>query len=191
MNRDEAIAKLTTIFRRYGYEGTTLSKISEATGLSRASLYHHFPKGKEEIAAAVLQHVSQWFVQAVFAPLQAKGEPSERIGAMCRSICEFYHDGQEACLLALLSVGEAGDLFHAQLQGALNAWIERLASVLVETGLSEQDARMRAEDGIAQIQGALVLVRVLNDTAPFERTLDCLPRRLLKSSPDPLMTRGA
>jgi AcrR family transcriptional regulator len=181
MNREDAIAKLISVFRHYGYEGATLSKISEATGLGRASLYHHFPKGKEEIAGAVLQHVSQWFVQTVFAPLQAEGDPSERIHAMCRSIREFYRSGQDACLIALLSVGEASDLFQAQLQRSLNAWISRLAAVLVEVGFSEQEARTRAEDGIAQIQGSLVLVRVLNDTTPFERTLDQMPDRLLRS----------
>ncbi|MEM8810542.1 MAG: TetR/AcrR family transcriptional regulator, partial [Cyanobacteria bacterium P01_G01_bin.38] len=43
MTKDAAIAKLTPVFRRYGYEGASLSMLSKATGLGKASLYHHFP----------------------------------------------------------------------------------------------------------------------------------------------------
>ena len=54
MTREEAIAQLSKVFRQYGYEGATLARLSAATGLRKASLYHHFPKGKEKMAAAVL-----------------------------------------------------------------------------------------------------------------------------------------
>ena len=45
---------LTRVFQTYGYDGATLSRISDATGLQRASLYHRFPGGKEEMAKFVL-----------------------------------------------------------------------------------------------------------------------------------------
>ena len=61
MDRSEAVQKLVMVFRQHGYEGATLSKISEATGLGRASLYHHFPGGKQEMARAVLESVAAWF----------------------------------------------------------------------------------------------------------------------------------
>lgn len=46
MDRAEAVRRLVKTFRQSGYEGTTLSQISQATGLGKASLYHHFPNGK-------------------------------------------------------------------------------------------------------------------------------------------------
>lgn len=58
MSKEEVIAQLTKVFRQYGYEGATLARLSEATGLGKASLYHHFPKGKEEMAAVVLIETS-------------------------------------------------------------------------------------------------------------------------------------
>ena len=51
---EKLIERLTSVFRIYGYEGASLSRIAEATGLQRASLYHRFPGGKEEMAEAVL-----------------------------------------------------------------------------------------------------------------------------------------
>ena len=53
-SRADVIQALIDVFRRCGYDGATLSSISEATGLGRASLYHHFPGGKQEMAAVAI-----------------------------------------------------------------------------------------------------------------------------------------
>lgn len=60
MTREEAIAQLSKVFRQYSYEAVTLARLSAATGLGKASLYHHCLKGKEEMAA-VLNQKQQWF----------------------------------------------------------------------------------------------------------------------------------
>lgn len=38
---------------------------------------------------------------------------------------------------------------------------------------------MRSQDVIMEIQGALILVRILDDTAPFDRIITSLPEKLL------------
>ena len=48
MPKEEIITKLIPVFRYYGYEGATVSRLSEATGLKKASLYHHFQGGKSK-----------------------------------------------------------------------------------------------------------------------------------------------
>ena len=179
MSKDTAIPQLLRVFRQYGYEGATLAKLSEATGLGRASLYHHFPKGKQEMAASVLDYLNQGLQQNVLAPLHSDHPPVERIRAMNKNIDKFYHQGEQSCLLALLSVGEAHDLFQSQIQQALNLWIDSLAQVAIEAGVNSKTARHRAEDAVLQIQGALVLARGLNNTAIFERVLKSLPEMLL------------
>ena len=52
ITREDALDRITAVFRKWGYEGATLRMISEATGLGRASLYHHFPGGKDDMARA-------------------------------------------------------------------------------------------------------------------------------------------
>ena len=54
--------------------------------------------------------------------------------------------------------------------------------VVEETGVQPQEARLRAEDALMIIQGALVLVRVTNDTQPFERAISKLSQILLSDS---------
>ena len=180
IDKRDMIRSLVPVFRRYGYEGTTLARISKATGLGRASLYHHFPEGKQEIAKAVLDYVNEWFGATVLAPLEEANEPLKRLEAMCDSLSRFYDRGQEACLLAIFSIGESQDLFHLLTQQALRAWLDKLTQVLSETGLSGEQARQQAEDAVMQIQGALVLTRVLDSSAAFERVLEQLPEKLLR-----------
>jgi TetR/AcrR family transcriptional regulator, lmrAB and yxaGH operons repressor len=46
--RETVVAKLVDVFYEHGFDGTSLSIISERTGLQRASLYHHFPGVKRK-----------------------------------------------------------------------------------------------------------------------------------------------
>ncbi len=180
MSKEQVITKLIPVFRHYGYEGATMSRLSEATGLKKASLYHHFRGGKEQMAEAVLEYIGNWIQEHVFAPLKSDKTPRERIEAMCRGINEFYQTGQEPCVLSVMSVGEADNIFHRQLEQSLKTWIDTLAEIVEETGIKPQQARERAEDALMLIQGALVLVRVSNKTEPFERVISKLPQVLLE-----------
>ena len=181
MDKSKAVQELVKVFRQYGYEGATLSRISKATGLGRASLYHYFSGGKKEMAEAVLDYANQWFESTVLAPLQSSGEPRERLQAMSESLAQFYNHGRDSCLLSVFTLGD-DDLFHRQVQQALNIWIDSLTQVLTEAGFSVEQAHQRAEDAVMQIQGALVLTRGLDNTAPFERTLQQIPPKLLESA---------
>ncbi|PSO79489.1 MAG: TetR/AcrR family transcriptional regulator [Cyanobacteria bacterium QH_9_48_43] len=180
-SRNEIIPTIVKVFRQYGYDGTTLGRLSEVTGLGRASLYHHFPRGKKEMGAAVLNHMNDWLENSVLSPLRSGGTPHERLRDMSTNLNKFYSCGEDACLLAVLSLGESRDLFNAQIRQALNVWIDSLAEVLVDAGFKPKCARHRAEDAIMQIQGALVLARGLSDTTFFERVLQRLPEELLKA----------
>lgn len=179
MPKDDVIPKLVGVFRQYGYEGATLSRLSEATGLGRASLYHHFPQGKEGMATAVLDYLNQGLNDHILAPLQSDLPPEVRLQEMAERIDQFYVQGKQACLLALLSTGEAQDLFAKQVQTALRQWIEGLVAVAIEAGIAPEIARDQAEEVVLQIQGALVLTRGLNDSSIFQRVLKRLPELLL------------
>ena len=179
MPKEELVIKLIPVFRYYGYEGATVSRLSEATGLKKASLYHHFQGGKEQMAEAVLEYVSNWIDQQIFAPLRSDKPANERILAMTEGIAKFYESGKAPCLLAVMSLGEADNLFHQQLEHSLNKWLDELSEVVELTGVEQKEARLRAEDALMMIQGALVLVRVTDDTQPFKRVISKLSQVLL------------
>ncbi len=179
MSKEEVVTKLIPVFRHYGYEGATVSRLSAATGLKKASLYHHFQGGKEQMAAAVLEYINNWIEENVFAPLQSDKPPRDRILAMTEGIDKFYESGETPCVLAVMSLGEADNLFHQQLEQSLKQWLDELSKVVEETGVKPQQARQRAEEAMITIQGALVLVRVTKDTKIFQRAIAKIPQILL------------
>lgn len=178
MAKDKYIPCLLQLFRQYGYEGTTLSKIAQATGLGKASLYHHFPGGKEEMVSAVLDFLEWWSQEHIIGSLRSEGDALTRLQRMSASISEIYEKGRQPCLFAILLMGSAKDIFQDRVRAILNMWIEEMAQVLVEAGLYRTEARERAEDAAIAIQGALILARGLDDLSIFHRTLERLPQQM-------------
>ncbi|WP_319421632.1 TetR/AcrR family transcriptional regulator [Pleurocapsa sp. FMAR1] len=179
MSKEQAIIKLIPAFREYGYEGATLSLLSKASSLGKASLYHHFPGGKSEMAAAVFEYVGSCFSDVVLKSLQGENKPEAKIQAMCKSLQDFYNDGKNSCFLAIMSFGEADKLFHERVKAKLQQIIETLAQVLIDAKIEPEIAQKRSQDAIGTIQGALILVRILDDTEPFNRVIKSLPEKLL------------
>lgn len=172
IDEDELIARLTRVFRDIGYAGASLALLSEATGLKRASLYHRFPGGKEQMAREVLERAKEWLETHVLAPLDSNEPPEKRIDAMIANLDDFYAGGKEACLLNLLASGRGGEgQFREIVAQAFERWITALAGTLREMGFDEETAYRRARLAVALVEGSLVVARGTGDTAPFR---DCL-----------------
>lgn len=181
MPKETYIPCLFQLFRQYGYDGATLAKISEATGLGKASLYHHFPGGKEEMVETVLKSIESWFDRHVLQLLAGPGDALSRLQAMGDRLSEMYGGGQQPCLFAILLLGSARDLFHDRVRGLLQMWIDAIARVLVDEGMETVIARQRGEDVVIAIQGALILSQGLGDLSSFQRTIQQLPHIALRT----------
>ena len=55
--RAALVAEIAEIFREHGYEGARLSIIEARVQAGKGTLYHFFPRGKEEMAEAVLESI--------------------------------------------------------------------------------------------------------------------------------------
>lgn len=174
------LARLSAVFRDFGYEAATLTMLSEATGLKKASLYHRFPGGKEQMAREVLESAGAWLEEHILAPLKGAGAPAARIGDMTKRLDEFYSGGKQACLLNMLSSSRIHEgPFTNLIRQMFEAWIEALSVVLTDAGADRKVARLRAERAIMLLQGSLVFSRGMGTTRPFREFLKALPRELL------------
>ena len=54
--RAHVVEVATRLFAEHGYDGTSIEAVQAESGISRGSLYHHFP-GKEALFLAVLEEV--------------------------------------------------------------------------------------------------------------------------------------
>jgi AcrR family transcriptional regulator len=176
--RPDVIPALAEVFRAHGYEGSSLALIADATGLGKGSLYHFFPGGKEEMAAAVLEAIDGWFRDNVFSPLRDEPDPRLAIGRMLDAVDTYFLSGRRVCLVGALALGDARDRFAGRVQGYFAEWTRALADALVRTGRASAAAAALAEEAVAGIQGALVLARALDDARLFSRALGRIRTRL-------------
>jgi len=180
LKREEILLKLFSIFRRSGFDGATLSKISRETGLGKASLYHHFPGGKIQMAEEVLRFVEDWNNRNLIAPLGGKGKPKQKIKNMMTAINGMYEGGKTVCLVGALVPGDTFSEYQDQIKRILINLIEAIADVLVEYGMERKDSLLRAEDAVAKIQGALIVAKGTGQRAVFGRLMKNLPADLLE-----------
>ena len=181
LSRDEAVERIGEQFRRHGYAATSVSRISEATGLGRASLYHHFPGGKAEMVREVFRQVGTE-VGEILGRLAGPGEPRHRIIASMKAVDHFYAGGDKNCLLGAMVLSGGAEPFADELAGAFAAWIDTLSATIQDAGVSAKIARCRAEDAVMKLQGALVVTRGMKDSGLFRRVLAEMPDELLQDS---------
>ncbi|MGO8954637.1 MAG: TetR/AcrR family transcriptional regulator [Rhodomicrobium sp.] len=177
--RADIVPLLGEIFRTYGYEGASLSIIGEATGLGKGSLYHFFPGGKEEMAAAVLADIEAWFENRVFGPLRECSDPKKAVAEMFAAVDAYFQSGGRVCLVGAFALSNVRDRFSAEVQRYFSLWTGALAAALEMLMHEPSSARDLAEEAVSGIQGALVLARAAGEPAIFTRTLQRLEMRLL------------
>ena len=181
--KDLLMPKLLAVFRQYGYEGASLSRIAEATGLGKASLYHHFPQGKAQMVQDVMLFMQAWRQRYILEPLTAsEAPPLTRLQGMVHALIVAYDEGRALCMLSILTISESRQEFLPQVQPVFISLIQAIAAVLMQAGLPPELAQERAEDAVIDIQGALILSHGLQSNQPFLRIMNTLPEKLLASS---------
>ncbi len=180
---DRLLDRLMHVFRVHGYEGASLSRLSEATGLRRASLYTRFPGGKDEMAQAVLERAGARIAERIIGPLTGSGSSRERLQRAVLEIRSFYDEGREPCLVDAFSFGgDASGPLQSAIRQAAATWLDAFSQVARDAGLDPTSAQIWAEDALIRIQGSLVLARALDQSAPFLRALDALPASLVEAT---------
>ena len=169
--REALLPVLGEIFRENGFEGTSLSVITEKTGLGKGSLYHFFPGGKEEMATDVLAEIDTWFQVNVYQPLRDADDPRAGIDRMFASVEDYFRAGRRVCLVGVFALDNTRDRFATAVKSYFADWASALNTALTRCGHGPAAARARTEDILGGIQGALVLARALDDPAVFTRIL--------------------
>lgn len=176
--KDEVIARIARTFKAHGYDGASLAALSRQTGLVKASLYHYFPDGKKGMAEAALDAFGENMTNKVVAPLLSEAGPRQRLMAMLDGINAVYDGGEDLCLFALLSVGDTRALFQTKITAKVSQLADAMSKAFRDAGLSNTQAMSRTEQFIIEVEGALIVSRVLGDSGVFQRTLKRLREQI-------------
>jgi AcrR family transcriptional regulator len=177
-NRKALLGMLGEVFETCGYDGATLARLSAATGLGKASLYHHFPGGKSEMAAALLRDRVASLERQAFSRLNGNGPAVERLSAFIDGFRAYVQDGERPCLVQSFSEGTASVRHGETIARQYVDWLARLTDTFAEAGLKPKRAERAAADLMAGLYGSLVTARLSREPRVFRRQAKRLKRTL-------------
>ena len=178
-SKQTLLASLRPVFEERGYDGATLSQLAAAAGLGKASLYHHFPGGKAEMAAVLLRESVAELERRAFAKLASPRSPQQRLVDFVDGFRDYAGDGERVCLVQVMSQGGAGEAHGDTIARQYADWLRRLASMFEEAGIGARKADRRANELLAGLYGHLQTARLMRSPEIFQRYTKRLKKSLL------------
>jgi len=175
-SRESLHRALRDVFETRGYEGATLSQLAEASGLSKASLYHHFPGGKNEMATVLLREAVADLERLAFSKLNSSRPAGDQLIRFVDGFAEYTNQGQQNCLVLVLSQGGAGGVLGETITQQYQDWLRRLTTTYEEAGNKPKKARRQATQLLAELYGHLTTARLLDNPGQFARHIKRLKK---------------
>ncbi len=170
-SRAALIDKAATLFRRQGYAATGLNQILEEAGVKPGSLYHHFPQGKQQLAAAVVDAEGAG-IEQLLRRFLATGRPvadivDRWVDLLAAGLAGDQRDGCPIEPIATESVNASPVVREASAR-VFKGWCVAIGDRLRSDGWSAAEAKDVAVAVISLIEGALILSRIAGDAAALD-----------------------
>lgn len=170
-SRAALLDKAATLFRRQGYAATGLNQILAEAGVQPGSLYHHFPQGKQQLAAAVVDAAGagiEKLLRRFLATDRSVADIIDRwIDLLAAGLASDHRDGCPIEPIATESVNASQQVRTASAR-VFQGWCAAIGERLQSDGWATDDAESVALAVISLIEGALMLSRVAGDTAALD-----------------------
>ncbi len=165
--RERLLAATNELFRRQGFNGTSMSEITKVSGSPTGSLYHFFPGGKDDLGAAVLTESGASY-RALFE-LIADAAPDA-----ATAVADFFEgaavvleetDYIDPCPIGTVAreVASTNDRLRRAADAVFDSWVEAAAEMFEHDGLARLDAEELATTVVAALEGGFILARTRGD----------------------------
>jgi len=165
------IETVAPIFNKHGYVGTSMSDLTEATGLTKGALYGNF-ENKEALALAAFEYNSVRLLQAIDEKLNTNGSAFKKL-AMLTNFYRHYDDfTNELGGCPVLNVGVDAQFNNPALAGAARETartIEGKIALVLENGVNNNELKLPvtplqfAKQLYTMIQGAIAMATITQD----------------------------
>lgn len=172
--RDRIIAATNELFRRGGYNGTSLRQVTDAAGAPTGSLYHFFPRGKAELAEAVITETGASYLELFELIAAAAASPGAAVGDFFDGAAETLEQSDyiDVCPIGTVAreVANTNDRLRGAADRVFMSWIESLGKHLETAGLTTTEATALATTVVAALEGGFVLARTRRDADVLRHT---------------------
>jgi TetR/AcrR family transcriptional repressor of nem operon len=189
-SRKRILDVAATLFRQTGFDGISLSDIMKAAGLTHGGFYGHFGS-KEDLEAqalslALARSVTDWsqLVDSTAA------RPLAALAGQYLSPDHRENVG-EGCPFAALGADTArrGERVRSAFTAGLEPFLELLSNVI--PGRSKAQRRLKAIAILAEMVGAIILARAVNDPALSDEILAATSLNISEASDSSHAAKGA
>lgn len=180
------IDQVSPIFNKKGVAGTSLSDMTEATGLTKGAIYGNF-KDKDTLAQACFQHNLRFLQKGLYKSIATSGDAHHKLSALINFYLEYYADVAEngGCPLmnSAIEADDAYPLLKEKVKHTMLQWEKELVSIVqdsVNNGEITQsiDPIKFSRRFIASIEGAILLAKSMEDPAYFLEVMQGLQEQL-------------
>jgi TetR/AcrR family transcriptional regulator, lmrAB and yxaGH operons repressor len=169
--RDRLVRTTSRLLRKQGYGATGLNQVMAEAQAPKGSMYFHFPGGKEQLAAAAVDHFADRVMRRLERGLEEANSVAEAVAIFFDEYIEHFRrtDFAEGCAVATVALDAAAS--HEALATAsgraLRGWVDRFARALEAEGRPPAEAHGLATLIVAAIEGTVVLGKGERSIEPF------------------------
>ena len=168
--RDRLVRVAATLFQQQGYHGTGLAEILSASNVPKGSLYHHFPKGKTDLAIAAAEWASDEMVAVVEASFENATSFQNGLTTLFFKLAKLFEVSPIArgCpVTSMLDQGTGPSEFDTLVCEVFDRWSDTVIHSGLRLGAPEDEVRAKTERAMILIQGAWVMARARNSAEPI------------------------
>lgn len=164
------IQTMATLLRRQGYAATGWRQVIAESGAPWGSQAHHFPGGKQQLAAEAVAVAGSAYQRMLRAALQSS-HPADAVLAWAELAASQLEasgwvDGCPVATVALEQAASSGTL-AAACAIALTGWRDALTEAIAAHGAATPEAASLATLILAGMEGGLLLSRATHDPRPL------------------------
>jgi TetR/AcrR family transcriptional repressor of lmrAB and yxaGH operons len=179
--RQRMIRATARLMRRQGYAATGWRQVIADSATPWGSQSHHFPGGKEQLAAEALALAGHRYEQLLRAALHGS-HPAEAVASwVTLAAAELQESGwADGCPVATVTLETAhtSAVLAEACRAALGSWRAAITEAIQARGIPSADALGLATVVLAGIEGGLLLARAYRSTEPLRAVGDELTAML-------------
>lgn len=165
-SKDKILETATRLFYFQGFHGTGLNQIIQESGSPKGSLYHYFPKGKEQLAEAAIELSKRRIGASIQRYMNEFEEVEAALNAHILAMAELFdmESGLEEHSFTMMPFGllaAESAFMNERLRKACGDtykyWESIYYTKLISNGYSDESAVIISKAFSAMIEGAVTL----------------------------------
>lgn len=184
--RQYIIEKTAPVFNRKGYSGTSISDLTEITGLTKGSIYGNF-SNKDEVALAAFDYNHRKMVSLVNERVNKQNSAAGKLKAYVTAYADFIKEPLLQYGCPVLNTATEADDTHPELRKkaflAVALWRKSIEGI-IKKGQEQKEIRKSTDAGefalafIALIEGGVMLWKLTGSSDGLNAALKVAKRMI-------------